>query len=44
MNEMLVIVKAEEIISMTKNVSTPFVEAEDNRVKNIHAFEIINVE
>jgi len=42
MNEMLVTVKAAKIITMIRNVDA--IEAEDCKVENIHAFEIINVE
>ncbi|XP_073261648.1 uncharacterized protein [Populus alba] len=41
MNGMLVTVKAEETISMIKNVAIPFIEAEDCKDDNIHAFEIV---
>jgi hypothetical protein len=34
-------VKAKETISMIKNVPIPFIEAEDCKDKNVHAFEII---
>jgi len=44
MNGMLITVKAEETISMIKNVVIPFIEAEDCRDGNIHAFEIVNAE
>ena len=44
MNEMLITVKAEEIVSMIENVAIPFIRAEDYRDENIHAFEIINAE
>jgi len=42
MNEILVTVKAEEIISMIKNVAIPFIEMKDCKDKNIHAFEIVS--
>jgi hypothetical protein len=42
MNEMLITVKAEEIVSMIRNVAIPFIGAENCRDKNIHAFEIVN--
>jgi len=44
MNEMLIIVKTEEIIYMIKNVVVPFIKVEDCRDKNIHTFEIVNAE
>jgi hypothetical protein len=44
MNGMLITVKAEETVSMIKNVVIPFIEAEDCRDGNIHAFEIVNTE
>ena len=44
MNGMLVTVKAEETISMIQNVDIPFIEAEDCKDDNIHAFEIVNTD
>ena len=44
MNEMLVTVKAEETMSMIKNVAIPFIEVEDCKDNNIHAFEIVNTD
>jgi len=44
MNGMLITVKAEETVSMIKNMAIPFIEAEDCRDGNIHAFEIMNAE
>eukprot|EP00258_Populus_trichocarpa_P030959 XP_024446978.1 uncharacterized protein LOC112325244 [Populus trichocarpa] len=44
MNGMLVTVKAEETISMIKNVVVPFIEADDCKGNNIHAFEIVNTD
>jgi hypothetical protein len=44
MNGMLVTIKAEEIISMAKNMVIPFIEAEDCKDENLHAFEIVNTE
>jgi hypothetical protein len=44
MNGMLITVKAEETVSMIKNVAIPFIEAKDCRDGNIHAFEIMNTE
>jgi hypothetical protein len=44
MNGMLVTVKAEETISMIKNVAVPFIEADDCKYSNIHAFEIVNTD
>ncbi|XP_034906448.2 uncharacterized protein [Populus alba] len=43
-NGVLVTVKAEETISMVRNVAVPFIEAEDCRDGNLHAFEIVNTE
>ena len=43
-NGMLVTVKAEETISMVKNMAIPFLEAEDCTGENLHAFEIVNTE
>jgi hypothetical protein len=37
MNGMLVTVKAEETISMVKNVAIPFIEMEDCKDENLHA-------
>jgi hypothetical protein len=44
MNWMLVTVKAEETVSMIKNVAVPFIEADDCKDNNIHAFEIMNTD
>jgi hypothetical protein len=44
MNGMLVTVKAEETISMVKNVAIPFIEMKDCKDENLHAFEIVNTE
>jgi hypothetical protein len=44
MNGMLVTVKAEETISMIKNVVVPFIEAEDCNDEYSHAFEIVNTD
>jgi hypothetical protein len=44
MNGMLITVKAEETVSMIKNMAIPFIKAEDCRDGNIHAFEIMNAE
>jgi hypothetical protein len=44
MNRMLIIVKAEKTVSMIKNVVVSFIEVEDCRDGNIHAFEIMSVE
>jgi hypothetical protein len=41
-NGVLVTVKAEETISMVRNVAVLFIEAEDCRVGNLHAFEVLN--
>ena len=42
MNRRLKTVKVEETVSMIKNIAIPFIEAEDYRDGNIHAFEIMN--
>jgi hypothetical protein len=44
MNGIPVTVKAEEIVSMIRNVVVPFIKVEDYRDENIHTFEIMNVE
>jgi len=44
MNGMLVTIKAEETVSMVKNVAIPFIEVEDCKDENLHAFEIVNTE
>ncbi|XP_073261302.1 uncharacterized protein [Populus alba] len=41
-NGVLVTVKAEETISMVRNVAVPFIEAEDCKDRNLHAFEVVN--
>ena len=41
-NELLITIKAEETISMIKNVAIPFIEADDCRDRNIHTFEVVN--
>ena len=43
-NGMLVTVKAEETISMVKNVAVPFIETETCKDGNVHAFEVVNAE
>jgi hypothetical protein len=43
-NGVLVTIKAEETISMVRNVAVPFIEAEDCRDGNLHAFEVMNTE
>ena len=43
-NRMLITVKAEETVSMTRNVAVPFVEVKDCREGNIHPFEIVNAD
>jgi len=43
-NGTLVKVKAEETLSMIRNVSVPYIEAEDCKDGNLHAFEIVNTE
>jgi hypothetical protein len=42
MNGMLVTVKVEETISMVNNVVIPFIEAEDCKNENLHAFKIVS--
>jgi len=43
-NGVLVTVKAEETISMVRNVAVPFIEAEDCKDGNLYAFEVVNTE
>ncbi|XP_061945039.1 uncharacterized protein LOC133669048 [Populus nigra] len=43
-NGTLVKVKAEETLSMIRNVSVPYIEVEDCKDGNLHAFEIVNTE
>ncbi|KAL3609378.1 hypothetical protein D5086_000398 [Populus alba] len=43
-NGVLVTVKAGETISMVMNMAVPFIEAEDCRDVNLHAFEVVNTE
>ncbi|XP_011009973.1 PREDICTED: uncharacterized protein LOC105114938 [Populus euphratica] len=43
-NDILVKVKAEETLSMIRNVSVPYIEEEDCKDGNLHAFEIVNTE
>jgi hypothetical protein len=43
-NGNLVTVKAEETLSMTKNISVPYIEAEGSTDGNLHAFEVVNAE
>jgi len=43
-NGVLVTVKAEETISMVRNVAVPFIEAENYRDGNLHAFKVMNTE
>jgi hypothetical protein len=43
-NGTLVKVKAEETLSMIRNVSVPYIEAKDYKDGNLHAFEIVNTE
>jgi hypothetical protein len=43
-NGVLVTVKAEKTISMVRNVAVPFIEAEDCKDGNLHAFEVVNTE
>jgi len=42
MNKLLITIKVEEIVFMIMNVIVPFIETEDCKDKNIHAFEIVN--
>jgi hypothetical protein len=39
-----VTVKAEEVLTTVRNVSVPYVEAEESQDGNLHAFEVVNVE
>jgi hypothetical protein len=43
-NENLVTVKAEEALTMVRNVSVPYIEAEESKDGNLHAFEVVNDE
>ena len=43
-NGSLVTVKAEETISMVRNVVVPFIETKDCRDGNLYAFEVVNTE
>jgi len=43
-NGVLVTVKAEETISIVRNVAVPFIKAEDCKDGNLHAFEVVNIE
>ena len=43
-NGNLVIVKAEETLSMTRNISVPYIEAKGSTDGNLHAFEVVNAE
>ena len=43
-NSVLVTVKAKETVLMVRNVTVPFIEAEDCRDGNLHAFEVVNIE
>ena len=44
MNGMLITVKVKETVSMIRNVAIPFIEVENYRDGNIHAFEIVITE
>ncbi|XP_073268737.1 uncharacterized protein [Populus alba] len=43
-NGNLVTVRAEETLSMIKNVSIPYIETEESKDENMHAFEVVNAE
>ena len=43
-NGNLVTVRAEETLSMMRNVSIPYIEAEESKDGNLHAFEVVNAE
>jgi hypothetical protein len=43
-NGVLITIKAEETISMVRNVAVPFIEAEDCKDGNLHTFEVVNTE
>jgi hypothetical protein len=43
-NGNLVTVRAEEALTMVRNVSIPYIEAEENKDGNLHAFEVVNAE
>jgi hypothetical protein len=37
-------VRAEETLSMMRNVSIPYIETEESKDGNLHAFEVVNAE
>jgi hypothetical protein len=39
-----VIVKAEEDLSMVRNLLIPYIEYEESKDGNLHAFEVVNTE
>jgi hypothetical protein len=43
-NGNLVTVRAEETLSMMRNVSIPYIETEESKDENLHAFEVVNAE
>jgi len=43
-NGNLVTVRAEETLSMIKNVSIPYIETEESKDGNLHAFEVVSAE
>lgn len=43
-NGNLMTVKAEEALNMVRNMSVPYVEVEESNDRNLHAFEVVNVE
>ena len=38
------IVRAEKALTMVRNVSIPYIEAEESKDENLHAFEVVNAE
>ena len=43
-NGNLVTVKAKEVLTTVRNVSVPYVEVEESKDGNLHAFEVVNAE
>jgi hypothetical protein len=43
-NGNLVIVRAEEALAIVRNVSIPYIEAEESKDGNLHAFDVVNAE
>jgi hypothetical protein len=43
-NGNLVTVKAEEALTIVRNMSIPYIEVEESKDRNLHAFEVVNAE